>query len=142
MLRIFLLYLFLILMLSVVVMLVVLIFVITNFFIDLAYAWLDPRVTLSEEREPLGGDPEEPLSSRVDRRDIVAREFPVGRLVGRQRKHFLEFESSHRTIPHSMGFPKFFLKFSVNFLLNSLYSGVVKERRGSSCLRWRSRAFV
>jgi peptide/nickel transport system permease protein len=29
------------------VMLVVLIFVITNFFIDLAYAWLDPRIRYS-----------------------------------------------------------------------------------------------
>ena len=31
---------------------------------------------------------------------------------------------------------------SVNLRLNSLYSGVVNESRGSSCLRWRSRALV
>ena len=45
-------------------------------------------------------------------------------------------------MPHSMALPKFFLKLSVNLRLNSLYSGVVNESRGSSCLRWRSRALV
>ena len=44
--------------------------------------------------------------------------------------------------PHSMGFPKFFLKLSVNLREKSLNSGVEKLRRGSSFFLCFARASV